>query len=1056
MDHNPEITMKMHSQFIGTVILRLLCSIAFLFSSAGAFADPELFELRTLAGWYGQTIMQSPDGGVTQWNIGSLGFDWNWNGSSWDGYASLTNVTIDPNDGTAVWTFIDQNGQVATTDAAAIANAQNAGNVLWLNFQPTNPGNQTMNFLIDATYAWDSLGIVQLDNAGGVSIISPVSTYYYSYEEGDFFGYTAWAPYDPSKPFWVADFTTGVRWPIGASLLLGDAATPDATVYALHSVTFYLNATSDGDHFTLHWQKAGQAEMLQSLTATQDYGGLQTLGDGSNEDETGTVSITGSVASGATYWVTRDADGWSSSAWYLDPDPLSQNPNPLQWSLRDYNPPSPLWVTVTFNIAAGYGWDASVNQPSGTRSLTPIYNGVQTLADYDIWGNPHYFYYEQWTAEIRNTEPFWLTVNATQGSQGDTWFYNGWTAIGGVQPNYQSVGFNIASGFGNGSYVYQTVLGSVYLTLVAQGLTINDYVNGGPSDGAPNLFIYDQYTATIDTTRPFFLTVNGITLDANQTWYYNGWQLQGGITPNWQTMYFTIASGIGYGGSVVQTDGVQPFSWCGSGYIQDYMNDNSGTPNFFYYDVFSALVDINRPFSLNISDFYLLQNQTAFYNGWQCQGGPSTPMFTLNLTLNADRVNDGFTLKAPDGTETSLNSWSNGSDAVTLANSWVPESWIYYYTVYVTSQQISWNPTPGAWVLTDNTTGESESFDPSGAASYAWDLSQWWVPATPMQMEVSLSRWGHDLRVRQRDGGEYSLNQLSSQGSVTFTQDGSWYQSYYYFDAVGYARMMTGVDWWVYDATTGEYAAPNTSDLTYWYFTPNPGSVSAGLNNIGAATITWNMSPGGSELLAGGFVIQRAGADGNWVQIDVDSAQNLLDPQGSGLMFAYTDAGVNVGSFSYRICYYYGSQSSAFVQSNAVSVLVSTYGNGLPDYWVNQYNLNLSDPNLATEIALSGLTYLQEYRLGLNPTVASTTNDGIPDGWAVQYGLNPLDPNLATENAPGGITYLQKYQLGLNPLVADTDGDGFDDGTEIANGTDPLRPGPTVTLTAPTWATLTN
>ncbi len=119
-------------------------------------------------------------------------------------------------------------------------------------------------------------------------------------------------------------------------------------------------------------------------------------------------------------------------------------------------------------------------------------------------------------------------------------------------------------------------------------------------------------------------------------------------------------------------------------------------------------------------------------------------------------------------------------------------------------------------------TGENVQFDPSGAASHALDLSQWWLPATPIQFQVSLSRWGHDLRLRQKDGGEYFLTPGSSQGGLVQTPDGSWVESYYYFDATGYRRDMPGVDWWIYDATTAEYAPANTSDLTGWCCTPSP------------------------------------------------------------------------------------------------------------------------------------------------------------------------------------------------------------------------------------------
>ena len=80
-------------------------------------------------------------------------------------------------------------------------------------------------------------------------------------------------------------------------------------------------------------------------------------------------------------------------------------------------------------------------------------------------------------------------------------------------------------------------------------------------------------------------------------------------------------------------------------------------------------------------------------------------------------------------------------------------------------------------------------------------------------------------------------------------------------------------------------------------------------------------------------------------------------------------------------------------------------------------------------------------------------NNGLPDWWEVKYGLTG---HTAGDMAPGDVTYLEKYHRDLNPLAADTDGDGTNDGDEITQGTNPARPGPSVTLTAPSWATLTN
>src|SRR2546422_669638 len=102
-------------------------------------------------------------------------------------------------------------------------------------------------------------------------------------------------------------------------------------------------------------------------------------------------------------------------------------------------------------------------------------------------------------------------------------------------------------------------------------------------------------------------------------------------------------------------------------------------------------------------------------------------------------------------------------------------------------------------------------------------------------------------------------------------------------------------------------------------------------------------------------------------------------------------------------------------------------GDGMPDWWENQYTPTLN-PNVADasqDPDGDGLTNLQEFQRVFsntpgavwrsNPTIADTDGDGINDGAEVNRtaGGNP---------AP------------TNPLVADTDGDGLSDKVETGTG----------------------
>ena len=91
-------------------------------------------------------------------------------------------------------------------------------------------------------------------------------------------------------------------------------------------------------------------------------------------------------------------------------------------------------------------------------------------------------------------------------------------------------------------------------------------------------------------------------------------------------------------------------------------------------------------------------------------------------------------------------------------------------------------------------------------------------------------------------------------------------------------------------------------------------------------------------------------------------------------------------------------------------------GDGLSDIWERRYFGNLSQSGgVDNDIdgGPDGLTHLQEYHYGTDPTRADTDGDGLTDSSEV-------------------LTH------GTDPLIANTDEDGLLDGEEVAIGSDPL------------------
>jgi hypothetical protein len=127
--------------------------------------------------------------------------------------------------------------------------------------------------------------------------------------------------------------------------------------------------------------------------------------------------------------------------------------------------------------------------------------------------------------------------------------------------------------------------------------------------------------------------------------------------------------------------------------------------------------------------------------------------------------------------------------------------------------------------------------------------------------------------------------------------------------------------------------------------------------------------------------------------------------------------------------------------------VVDTDGDGLPD----AYELLHTNPpsptalNPGDDLEPDGLTNLEEYQIGTDPTDADTDDDTLQDGPELAgVGLrpptDPLDADTDKDRLNDGVetntgTYLSAADTGTDPTVADSDSDGLDDGTETNTGT---------------------
>ncbi len=184
----------------------------------------------------------------------------------------------------------------------------------------------------------------------------------------------------------------------------------------------------------------------------------------------------------------------------------------------------------------------------------------------------------------------------------------------------------------------------------------------------------------------------------------------------------------------------------------------------------------------------------------------------------------------------------------------------------------------------------------------------------------------------------------------------------------------------------------------------------------------------------------------------IDGAQVAAFPDARGSSDTFGSVDLSAGEHDIELFYFErggGAQVELFVntQLGAVEafgdgsfVLLPGFGapspdangNGLPDFWENNFFGNL-DQTAEGDPDSDGLTNAQELDAGTNPTVADTDGDGIMDGAETD-----TDPTVADTDSDG-LSDGEEIALGTDPTNRDTDNDGFGDGFENDNpDRDPL------------------
>ncbi len=421
----------------------------------------------------------------------------------------------------------------------------------------------------------------------------------------------------------------------------------------------------------------------------------------------------------------------------------------------------------------------------------------------------------------------------------------------------------------------------------------------------------------------------------------------------------------------------------------------------YHYTEFVAAVDVNRAWSLfDETTGENLGGTQTLMEGFQ----PYAPR--NSLAISSTRRGHTLVLHLSDATTVNLVPDAayaqNGADLITSQFFYAGGPDASYYDIRYFPVSVPFDTTK-TFTIEDQTAGDQIS--PTLAWSeggYSLDLSQWYPPASSRGLSIIGTRWSHELWLRQSNGESFLVTKGNVQG--VWAQDvgnQTWFSSYGYFDAT--SSYHPELDWWIYDATSGEVSPPNQPDLTHW------------------ASALDTVDSDGDGLV-------------DWYEFIIGTNPHLFDTDGDGmpdgweLRYGFNPLDPADGQWDANG----NGRTNAQEYANGSDPLnPDSDGDGIPNIWELAHGMNPFDPSdAAADDDHDGLTNLQEYLLGTDFQNPDSDHDGIPDGYEVAHGLDPMHGSDAALLAPGqgGLTNLQVsqgYSLYVFHLPLGRTGHGF-------------------------------